>query len=282
MREIAIISGKGGTGKTTLVLSLLPYIKNFVIADCDVDAPDIKVILGDNITHTEDFIGFKRPVFNYDKCIDCKLCFSACKFNAITEDIVINNGSCEGCNVCEYVCPTDAISMHDYTIGKIYHRNTSYGHMIDARLIPGEESSGKLVSEVRKQAKRKAKEQNKELIIIDGSPGIACNVISTITGVTKSIIVTEPTISGLHDLKKVVALTKILSVPTEVVINKYDLSLEKVKEIEEYCIEENINISLKIPFDKKIVESISNLQIPSTYDIPFFQSVEWNEFINKI
>lgn len=282
MNEIAVISGKGGTGKTTLTLSLIPYFEDLVIADCDVDAPDIKVILNDKIVDSEDFIGFQRPRINYDKCISCGLCYQSCKFDAITEDIKIKPNSCEGCQVCEYVCPTNAITMHDYTIGKVYKRETKYGPMIDARLIPGEESSGKLVSEVRNQAINMAKTLNKKNILIDGSPGIACNVISTITGVNKVITVTEPTVSGLHDLKKVVQLIKIFNIKTIVVINKFDLSLEQTSSIEQYCSENNIEVALKIPFDPNIVKAISNLQIPSLTDVPFFKTSEWESFVNSV
>jgi MinD superfamily P-loop ATPase len=151
--------------------------------------------------------------------------------------------------------------------------------MVDARLNPGEESSGKLVAEVRKLARDIAYKENRNTIIIDGSPGIACNVISAITGVSKAIIVTEPTISGLHDLKKVVHLVKMFSVEAKVIINKYDLSLSKAKEIKEYLELMEIEVVLELPFDVEVVNSISNLQIPSTTDIKFFSSKKWFEFI---
>lgn len=282
MYEIAVISGKGGTGKTTLTLSMLPYFKNLVIADCDVDAADLKVILNDKILVQKDFIGFQRPRIDYDKCTHCGLCYRSCKFDAITKDIVIKSNSCEGCKVCEYVCPVDAISMHDYVIGKVFKRDTKYGPMVDARLIPGEESSGKLVSEVRSQAIQVATDSNRDTILIDGSPGIACNVISTITGVDKVITVTEPTVSGLHDLKKVVKLIQIFNIETVVVINKYDLSMEQTALIEEYCREKNIKVALKIPFDEGVVHAISKLEIPSLSDVSFFKSSEWNSFIKLI
>ena len=154
--------------------------------------------------------------------------------------------------------------------------------MIDARLIPGEESSGKLVAEVRKLARDIAYKENRKMIIIDGSPGIACNVISAITGVSKAIIVTEPTISGLHDLKKVVHLVKMFSVEAKVIINKYDLSLNKAKEIKEYLELMEIEVVLELPFDVEVVNSISNLQIPSTTNIEFFSSKKWFDFIEYL
>ena len=282
LNEIAIISGKGGTGKTSITACIIPFLEDLVIADCDVDAPDLNILLKGSISESIDFIGFKRPVIDYDKCTNCGVCYQSCKFNAISEDIVINKSSCEGCKVCEYVCPTDAITMHDYIIGKIFKRETYYGHMIDARLIPGEESSGKLVSEVRKLARSEARKHDKSTILIDGSPGIACNVISAITGVSKAIIVTEPSVSGLHDLKRVVKLVKTFSVEAKVIINKYDLELNLVKQIKEYCDLEEIEVILEIPFDKNMVLSISDLKIPSINNMQFFETQKWHDFISYL
>ena len=282
INEIVVISGKGGTGKTSLTASIIPFFEDLVIADCDVDAPDLNILIKGEIVKERDFIGFQRPVIDYEKCTYCGLCHTSCNFNAISDDIIINNSACEGCNVCEYVCPEGAITMHDSVIGKIYHRKTIFGPMIDARLIPGEESSGKLVAEVRKLARDIAYKENRKMIIIDGSPGIACNVISAITGVSKAIIVTEPTISGLHDLKKVVHLVKMFSVEAKVIINKYDLSLNKAKEIKEYLELMEIEVVLELPFDVEVVNSISNLQIPSTTNIKFFSSKKWFDFIEYL
>ncbi len=282
INEIAIISGKGGTGKTTLTLSLIPYFDELVIADCDVDAPDLKVILNEEYKEKIPFVGLQRPVIDYDKCTKCGLCHTSCNFNAISPSIQVNTSMCEGCKVCEYVCPNNAITMKDYVVGDLYTRETQFGTMVDARLIPGEESSGKLVAEVRRKSKEIAEKENKHNILIDGSPGIACNVISTISGVNKAIIVTEPTQSGLHDLKRVLKLSSLFSVKAKVAINKYDINISKAEEIEKYCKLNGIEVILKMPFDKRIVESITNLEIPSLSKNEYFESKEWLNFIEYI
>ncbi|MCK5762014.1 MAG: 4Fe-4S binding protein, partial [Candidatus Izimaplasma sp.] len=245
-------------------------------------APDLNILITGETTEEHDFVGFQRPIINYDNCDKCGLCAVSCNFGAISDDIVINPSLCEGCKVCEYVCPANTITMHDAVVGKIFKRKTIFGTMIDARLTPGEESSGKLVAEVRKLAREAAYAENKNTIIIDGSPGIACNVISAITGVSKAIIVTEPTVSGLHDLKKVIHLIRIFSVEAKVIINKYDLSLGKAKEIKEYLELMEIEVVLELPFDVEVVNSISNLQIPSTTNIAFFSSKKWFDFIEYL
>jgi MinD superfamily P-loop ATPase len=282
VHEIAIISGKGGTGKTSLLLSMIPYFKDIVIADCDVDAPDVHILLTkDTLTET-DFIGFQRPIIDATRCTSCQACYTACKFDAITPDIKIKEGLCEGCGVCEYICPEDAIQLEDYVIGKVYLRATEYGPLVDARLHPGEESSGKLVTNVRETSKTIANNVGANTILIDGSPGVACNVISTITGVAQSIIVTEPTVSGLHDLTRVISLTDMFHTEVGVVINKFDINLDMTDAIETYCIDRNIPILLRIPFDPNMVKAISNHLIPSQASIPFFQSKEWTTFISSI
>lgn len=282
INEIAVISGKGGTGKTSLVASLIPYFKNVTLADCDVDAPDLNILFESKLIKKNGFVGIQKPVLDKTLCTDCKLCFTSCKFNAINEDISFNLPKCEGCSVCEYVCPVNAIKLVDYTIGDIFIRDTVYGKMVDAKLYPGEETSGKLVSEVRRNAKKIAEENNSKHIIIDGSPGIACNVISTVTGVNKVVIVTEPSLSGLHDLDKVYKLVTTFSLKPVLVINKYDLSNDLTKDLEYYAKENDIPILLKIPFDKKIVDSISNLEIPSLNDISIFNSIDWKNFIDYL
>ena len=172
--------------------------------------------------------------------------------------------------------------MVDAVVGQLFVSDTDYGDMVHARLIPGEETSGRLVSEVRKIAKKIAKEEDRKTILVDGSPGIACNVISSITGAKKVILVTEPSFSGLHDLKRVYELTQKFRLPVYVVINKYDLSLEMSNTIEDYCKESNIKLSLKIPFNKDLVKSIVNKKIPSLEEKEFFDSLGFQEFINEL
>jgi MinD superfamily P-loop ATPase len=282
INEIVVISGKGGTGKTTLTSSLVPYFQDVLVADCDVDAPDLHILFDREIKEETDFVGLKKAFLDREKCIDCKICYESCKFDAISESIEISSTKCEGCGVCAYVCPVSAISMEDAVVGKVFISETAYGEMVHARLIPGEETSGKLVTEVRKRAKKIAIEKGKKHILVDGSPGLACNVISSITGAKKVIIVVEPTFSGLHDLKRVYQLTKNFRLPVYVVVNKYDISEEKTNDIEAYCNENGIELALKIPFDKRMVEAIVEKKIPPLYNRELFESIGFEDFVEKL
>lgn len=282
MREVAIISGKGGTGKTTLLLSLVPYLDDLVVADCDVDAPDVHLLLAKDILEQTPFVGFQRPRVDATRCIACGKCVHHCKFGAITTDITIRDGLCEGCGVCEYVCPTQAITLHDHVIGHVFERLTPYGPMIDARLHPGEESSGKLVTAVRERSKALAHAVGATTILIDGAPGIACNVISTLTGVPHTIVVTEPSQSGLHDLKRVVSLARIFHTRLDVVINKADLNPTMTDAIIAFCETEGLDVVLTIPFMPELLDAINDLTIPSLAPIPFFETREWLDFVDVI
>jgi MinD superfamily P-loop ATPase len=282
INEIVVISGKGGTGKTTLTASLVPYFEDTVIADCDVDAPDLKILFEGETVITEGFVGMKKAVINKDICVECGRCYSSCKFGAISKDIDMNIPKCEGCGVCDLVCPVDAIKMEDAVVGNLFVSDTDYGPMVHARLIPGEETSGRLVSEVRKRAKKIAAEYNKKNIIVDGSPGVACNVISSITGAKKAIIVTEPTLSGLHDLERVYKLTQKFRLSVIVVVNKYDLSIEMTEKIEQFCMKNSIELGLKIPFDKRMVEAIVEKKIPSVREEGFFMNLGFMDFVEKL
>jgi len=266
IKEIVFISGKGGTGKTTMTSSFIPRFKNLVIADCDVDAPDLDILLKPQILTTEDFIATTKAVINSDKCLNCGKCISFCNFNAIEagdNTPIIKESHCEGCKTCTLVCKPNAIEIKPYKTGVIYKSTTDYGSMIHARLTPGEEVSGRLVSEVRKRAKLTAEKNNNEIIIIDGPPGIACNVISAITGSSLAIIVTEPTVSGFHDLVRVSDTANKLRVKCAVIINKFGLSDRYTKEIEEYCEKNSISILGKVSLNKEILRSVNKLEIPN-------------------
>lgn len=236
MKEIVIISGKGGTGKTSVTGSLATLASNKVMADCDVDAADLHLILAPNLLEQHKFISGHEAVINPELCDSCGLCFDYCRFEAIQkqqESYVVKPIGCEGCKVCIEVCPQSAIDFPSCHSGDWFYSATEYGPMIHARLRAGAENSGKLVSQVRTEARKCAQKRNASWIIIDGPPGIGCPVISAITGVDLALIVTEPTLSGKHDLERVLKLNKHFSIPSLIVINKWDLNLELSAEIEE-------------------------------------------------
>lgn len=279
--EVIVISGKGGTGKTSLTASIIPYVEDIIIADCDVDAPDLNILFGNRVQQKTPFVGTKKAKIDKSMCTSCGACVQACRFHAISEDFTVNNMKCEGCDVCKIVCPIGAIYTQDAVVGDILHSETAYGLMIHGKLIPGEETSGKLVSEVRKKAKEHAEKEGIKNIIVDGSPGIACNVISSITGAAKVIIVVEPTTSGLHDLRRVYEVTQKFRTETSVVINKWNLSPDVSVAIEVFCAENGIPVDLKIPFDTSMVEAISKKEIPSVYNKLFFKSIGFKDAVNK-
>lgn len=277
IKEILVISGKGGTGKTTITSSIIPYFDSLVIGDCDVDAPNLKILLNPSEKEKNGFLGMKKAKIDSEKCIHCNRCYEYCKFEAMD-----NAQKCEGCGVCEYICPVGAIEMIENRVGDIMVGETEYGTMVHACLEPGEENSGKLVAEVRRKAKKIAQLDGKEYIILDGAPGVACNVISSLTGVKRVVIVTEPTLSGLHDLERVVNLVERFRVKPCFVINKFDISIEMTDKIETYLNNLGYKISMKIPFDKKIFKAIMENKIPSIAEKKFFEDLGIRELIEEL
>lgn len=256
MKQIAIVSGKGGTGKSSLALAFSTLAKNAVIADCDVDASNLHIVLNPTILKTEEFIGSKIAHVDKSKCTGCMECYLGCKFDAITKEIEIKESFCEGCGVCRLVCPEKAIVMKDRVSGYTYISKTRFGLLSHAFLKPGAESSGKLVNEVRKNAIEVSIKNSNDLILIDGPPGIGCPLISTITGVDLAVVVTEPTFSAIQDLKRVFEVNKHFGVKSVVCINKSDINAFNASKIREYCALNDIAIIGELPYDPIVSSAI--------------------------
>ncbi|MGI6113029.1 MAG: ATP-binding protein [Mahellales bacterium] len=263
MKQIAFVSGKGGTGKSTLVSSLSILVKDKMLADCDVDAPNLHILLNRDLLEKEDYYGAKEAVVDTSLCIKCGICKDSCRFDAITDNIEIISIKCEGCGACTLVCPFQAIELESVKTGEVYVSKTPRGIFSHALLDIGAEGSGKLVTQVRKSVHDFS---NKEKwLLIDGSPGIGCVVIASITGVDAVVVVTEPTKTGLEDLKRVLGLTEHFGIPAFVCINKYDLNLQIYNEIEDYCKKNDISLIGKIPFDQSIVKALQEYKTPIEY-----------------
>ena len=256
MKQIVIISGKGGTGKTILTGAFAALAKNKVMADCDVDAADLHLLLKPVIKERHEFKSGKTARIEKELCKQCGKCLSVCRFDAINDDFTIGPISCEGCGFCSLVCPEGAIKMEKNISGEWFISDTRFGPMVHAKLGVAQENSGKLVSLVRNEAKRLAEKKNCDWIIIDGAPGIGCPVIASLSGIDCALVVTEPTLSGLHDASRVIDVAKHFKVKTRLVINKYDLNVDMTKEIEKYCEKANVKLIGKISFDKSVVKAM--------------------------
>ncbi len=261
MKELLILSGKGGTGKTTITGAFAYLAKDKVLVDCDVDASDLHLILNTKIRKKSDFISGVKAKINQADCSGCNLCIDLCQFNGIiqkTDVLEVDEFSCEGCGVCAHFCPDEAIELLPNHCGFWYVSDTTCGPLVHAELMPGEENSGKLVSLVKNKARELAEKLEKKFLLIDGPPGIGCPVISSISGASLIIMISEPTLSGLHDLRRVLELARHFKVAHGVIINKWDLNAKMSDEIERFCSREGITFLGKIPFDKTVVEALTN------------------------
>jgi MinD superfamily P-loop ATPase len=256
MKQLTILSGKGGTGKTTLTASFAALAKNIVIADCDVDAPDLHLLLHPEVIETQEFSGSKIAIIDREKCLECSICRQKCRFDAITENLQIDPVACEGCGVCTSACPVGAMSLSERNSGCAYISKTKYGFMSHALLNPSEGNSGKLVTLVRQNAKILTKREDSDLVIIDGPPGIGCPVIASVTGVDAGLVVTEPTMSGIHDLKRALQLIEHFDVMPFVCINMYDINIKNTEEIMSLCREHNVEVVGRVPFDAAVTEAM--------------------------
>jgi MinD superfamily P-loop ATPase len=256
MKQVAVLSGKGGTGKTTLTAAFSVLAGKAVVADCDVDAPNLHMLLHPEIMERLKFKGSKLAVIDEKKCVKCGLCREKCRFDAITEGLKVDQFSCEGCGVCTIVCPVSAVTLNERVSGYAFISKIRYGFMVHAMLNPGEANSGKLVTLVRQNAKIIAEKENISLILIDGPPGIGCPVIASIVGVDVGLIVTEPTMSGIHDLKRAFQLLKHFNVLSLVCVNMYDLNESNTKKILSFCKDKGIKVVGKIHFDPKVTEAM--------------------------
>lgn len=260
---MVVISGKGGTGKTSLTASFAFLSKNAVVADCDVDAADLHLVLNPKIITRDRFKSGNLAVIDPAKCISCGKCELLCKFEAVslnkrTGKYSVAETGCEGCGVCVRFCPVQAIGFPERDCGEWFVSQVSCGRMVHARLDSGAENSGKLVNLVRKKAKEEAEKMKSQLIIVDGPPGIGCPVIASVTGADAVLIVTEPSLSGEHDLVRAADLVKHFRIPLYVCVNKWDINPEKTRRIEQYCVDSGAFFCGKIHYDKKITEAQVN------------------------
>jgi len=255
MKELVVLSGKGGTGKTSIVGSFAVLAKSKVLADCDVDAADLHLLLEPFIQQKHEFWSGQIAVIDEEKCTQCGLCQELCHFKAI-ENFRVDPTSCEGCGFCSHICPTEAITMEENLPGHWFISDTKYGSLVHARLGIAQENSGKLVALVRQQAKSMAEKQGANYIISDGPPGIGCPVLSSLSGANLALLVTEPTLSGIHDLERVLGVCHHFGVPSLVCINKYDINEENTRQIESYCLSQRVEVASRIPFDNVVTEAI--------------------------
>ena len=256
MKSILFLSGKGGTGKTSLAGAFAVLAKEKVLVDCDVDAANLHLLLAPDIVDEGEFEGSKEAVKDSEACTSCGKCVEVCRFAAIDEDLAIDPYMCEGCGACVYVCPVDAITLSPRESGHWFTATTRLGPLASAELYPGEETSGKLVMLVKQKAHELGKQVKAERLIIDGAPGIGCPVIASVSGVNAVILVTEPSLSGLHDLKRILGVVKHFRILAYLVINKADLSEEVSRKIEAFAQEQELPLLGRIPYDRTVTNQM--------------------------
>ncbi len=283
MKELVVISGKGGTGKTSIVASFAALADGAVLADCDVDAADLHLVLSPRIQREHAFSGGKRAAIIAEKCTGCGQCFDVCRFDAVKHRAESNGTrgrweidpvACEGCGVCAWFCPDQAIDFSDAVNGHWYVSETRYGAMVHAKLGVAEENSGKLVTLVRNEARKIAERDGRDLLMVDGSPGIGCPVIASITGADLILVVTEPTVSGEHDLERVAELAKHFQIPALVCVNKADLNDTVAGRIRKRAEETGILFAGAVRYDKAVTQAqIAKSSVIEYTDLPIAEDI---------
>lgn len=289
MKEIVVISGKGGTGKTSLSASFAVLADRPVIADCDVDAADLHLVLSPRIKERHDFRSGHEAVIQQTHCTGCGTCLTHCRFNAVkmnggTDGVAtfsIDPVACEGCGVCVRFCPEKAIDFPECLCGEWMVSDTRCGPMVHARLGAAAENSGKLVSTVRREARRIAKEEHRSLIIVDGPPGIGCPVIASVTGATLVLVVTEPTVSGQHDMGRVLSLARHFKMPAAVCVNKWDLNPEMTQSIEDEACRLGARIAGRIRYDRAVTLAQMQGRAVVETEAPCVEEIRhiWNQLV---
>ena len=279
MKEIVVISGKGGTGKTSFTASFAALGgASLVVADCDVDAADMHLLLEPDFHEPKVFYHGELAVIDQDLCTACGDCAKVCRFDAIPEfegRFIVDEMGCEGCGYCARVCPTEAITNIDQQVGHWFKSSIRTGStMVHARLKIGADNSGKLVTKVKDEAKAVAEHEGKDMILVDGSPGIGCPVVSSLSGASLAVLVTEPTVSGLHDLKRVHQLVKMFGVPAGCIINKADLNEDVLNDLRAFLKEESVTNLAEIPYNEEFTAAITNGQTIVEWDAEMAHMIE--------
>jgi MinD superfamily P-loop ATPase len=266
MKELIIISGKGGTGKTSIMAAFASLAENKILCDADVDAADLHLIMAPEVRERRDFQSGNTAVIDQDKCTECGQCLDLCRWNAISNYFEVNAIECEGCGVCVHFCPENAIDFPKNTCGEWFVSDTRFGPMVHARLGIAEENSGKLVTLVRQEARKLAEAKKLDVILTDGPPGVGCPVIASIGGASAVLIVTEPTVSGKHDMERVAYLAAHFKVPAMICVNKFDLNLGLTRNIENFAREKGLSCLDRIPFDSIFTRAMIQAQTIFEYN----------------
>ncbi len=284
MPEIVVISGKGGTGKTSITAALATLGPEKVLADCDVDAADLHLVLQPEIRETHDFISGEIAAIDPQICVRCGVCLEKCRFGAISSDFRILSEFCEGCGLCQYVCTAEAVLMSPRHCGQWFVSETRYGPMVHARLGIGEENSGKLVTTVRLRSAELAAERRVDVILTDGPPGIGCPVIASLTNAHLAVVVTEPTLSATHDLERVLQLATHFGIPAQAVINKADLNPDLARGIHDLCGRKDVEVIGSFPYDRAFTQAQLVGKTIVEYDPRFAAPIEklWERMLERL